>query len=230
MYSFFSSVMYVVSTNAAHATTLVPLTTEQIVDLSNTIVKGTVTEVWTEPDPVTHAVWTYAQVEVSSVLKGEKETNVVILEQPGGSFGQINTTVEGVARFSVGEEGYFFVEELDSGKNVTAGMFQGKYNIVLDPYSREEIVVRFSVHPNRKFDHRFIPLPSAKDMISVHAFEANIQTYVANGWDGTPIPGVSMEKLQKINTKPTDTSATLPNFNNANSNTNSDMNLGTNIK
>jgi hypothetical protein len=185
----------------AEATTMIPLSVEQMVDLSSTVVRGTVTNVWTEPDATTHSVWTYAQVEVEKVFKGEITTDILVLEQPGGVWGTTETVVEGVARFSIGEEGYFFVESLDSGRSVTAGMFQGKYNIVFDPYSRQEIAVRFPVHPNRDFDHRFIPLPPEKQRLSVNVFEDQITGFVQDGWDGTAIPGVSLEKLERINTK-----------------------------
>ena len=109
--------------------------------------------------------------------------------------------MESVARFSVGEEGYFFVEELASGRSVTAGMYQGKYNVIFDPYSRQELAVRFSVDPRRDFDHRFIPLPPKKNRVSTEDFEQTIEEAVDNGWDGQPIPGVSLEKLERINKK-----------------------------
>lgn len=184
---------------SAEATTMIPLTVEQMVDLSSTVVRGTVTEVWTEPDPTTKSVWTYAQVEVEKVFKGTVSTEVLVLEQPGGVWGTTETIVEGVARFSIGEEGYFFVESLDSGRSVTAGMFQGKYNVIFDPYSRQELALRFPVHPKRDFDHRFIPLPPEKQRVSVTLFESQIEQFVADGWDGQAIPGVSLEKLERIN-------------------------------
>lgn len=186
---------------SAEATTMVPLSVEQMVDLSSTVVRGKVTNVWTEPDTSTRSVWTYAQVEVEKVFKGETTTDILVLEQPGGVWGSSETIVEGVARFSVGEEGYFFVESLDSGRSVTAGMFQGKYNVIFDPYSRQELAVRFPVHPSRDFNHRFIPLPPEKQRMSVNVFEDQIEAFVQDGWDGTAIPGVSLEKLERINTK-----------------------------
>ena len=184
---------------SAEATTMVPLSMDQIVDLSSTVVRGKVTNVWTEPDSTTHTVWTYAQVEVEKVFKGNPTTDILVVEQPGGVWGTTETLVESVARFSVGEEGYFFVEELNSGRSVTAGMYQGKYNIIFDPYSRQELAVRFAVDPRRDYDHRFIPLPPKKNRVSVQDFELTIEESVSNGWDGQPIPGVSMEKLEKIN-------------------------------
>lgn len=184
----------------AEATTMIQLSLNQLVDASDTVVRGTVTEMWTEADPRTGTIWTHAQVDISSVLKGNPTQDVIILEQPGGQLGHHGTIVEGVARFSVGEEGYFFVEQLESDRNVTVGMFQGKYNVRLEPQSRQEIVVRFPVHPARDFDHRFIPFPEASQQVFVSAFEDAVLNRVETGWDGKAIPGTSLERLQIINT------------------------------
>jgi len=189
---------------SAEATTMVPLSIEQIVDISTTIVRGTVTEIWTEPDEETGTIWTHAQVEVEQVFKGSSNTSVIVIEQPGGVWGQTQTTVESVARFSIGEEGYFFVEELNNGRNVSSAMFQGKFNVILDPYSRQELAVRFPVDHNRAFDHRFIPLPPEHARLSASDFEKRIEQRLENGWDGQPIPGISNEKLQRINSQPTE--------------------------
>ena len=193
------SSLLMLNLQVAHATTMVPLSIEQITDISNVVVRGTVTEMWTEPDPKTKTIWTYAQIEVQEVFKGAQDTRLVIIEQPGGEFGERKTTVEGVARFSVGEEGYFFAEELQSGRLVSTGMFQGKFNIIFDPYSRKELALRFPVHPNRNFDHRFIPLPPKESRVSVDSFEQRIEERIQQGWDGQPIPGISLQKLEQTN-------------------------------
>jgi hypothetical protein len=187
-----------VSVPTAEATTIVPLTTDQLVDASDTVVRGTVTEVWTERDPDSGYVWTHAQVEVSNVLKGD-DTELLIIQQPGGEWAGSATTVAGTARFSVGEDAYFFVEHLESGRSVTTGMFQGKFNTQMDPYSRQLIVHRFPVSASTEFDHRFIPLPSEDQRVNSIDFEDHIMTRVESGWDGQPISGVSTEKLSRIN-------------------------------
>ena len=40
---------------SAEATTMVPLSIDQMVDLSSTVVRGKVTNVWTEPDAKTQS-------------------------------------------------------------------------------------------------------------------------------------------------------------------------------
>lgn len=179
----------------AQATSMVRLTQDQLVDAADVIVRGTVIEVWTEFDASGH-VWTHAQVDVARVLKGDPALGALVIEQPGGDWAGRVTTVDGAARFSVGEDAYFFVENLDSGRSVTVGMFQGKFNVVMDPYARENIVHRYAVHPNQPFDHRFLPLPDAEQRISTLDFEDTILARVADGWDGQPIPGIRPETLR----------------------------------
>ena len=188
--------------STAEATTMVPLSIEQIVDISSLIVRGTVTEVWTEPDEETGTIWTHAQVEIDQVFKGVPTTSVIVVQQPGGTYGETQTTVESVARFSIGEDGYFFVEELNNGRMVSSAMFQGKFNVILDPYTRNELALRFPVDHNKFFDHRFIPLPPESARVTTDEFEQRIEQRIQDGWDGKSIPGISNEKLQRINQKP----------------------------
>ncbi|MEL6348044.1 MAG: hypothetical protein AAFV53_33360 [Myxococcota bacterium] len=180
----------------ARATSLYKLSNAQLVDASELIVRGTVTEVWTEKDE--RGVWTHAQVEVQRVLKGDPSTELIVLEQMGGIWSSEATLVEGVARFDVGEEAYFFVEHLNSNRSVPVGMFQGKFNVLIDPYTREEIVHRYHVPVRMDYDHRFLPLPAEADRVEIYDFEDQIRERMLLGWDGNPIPGVSNEKLRRI--------------------------------
>lgn len=186
--------------NTASATTLIELSNAQLIDASDTIVRGTVTEVWTEHDDQTGYVWTHAQIEVSRVYKGDTTMDLVIIEQPGGSWANRTTTVSGVARFSVGEDGIFFIEQR-AERAMPVGMFQGKFNIQMDPYSQDWIVNRFPLPLGRDFDHRFIPLPAEADRVSLTDFEDQIADGVADDWNGTPVPGVSADRLRIINSR-----------------------------
>ena len=124
-------------------------------------------------------------------------TDILVVEQPGGTWGTTDTLVESVARFSVGEEGYFFVEELAPGRSVTAGMYQGKYNVIFDPYSRQELhSFDFQwIHDATSIIVLFLYLPRKIVFPQKTLFE--IEEAVDNGWDGQPIPGVSLEKLNE---------------------------------
>ena len=185
---------------ASQATTMVKLHTNQMVDASDTIVRGTITEVWTEED-AKGIVWTRAQLEVSEVYKGDKTQNAYVIDQMGGQFGGNTTTVAGRAQFSPGEEGVFFLEQFRSGRITTVGLSQGKFTLRLDPYSRELIVQRYASGTATGYDHRFIPLPAEKDRVFLVDLVDSIEKRVSAGWDGQPIPGASQERLERINRK-----------------------------
>ena len=182
----------------ANATSMVELSVDQLIDASEEIIKGTVVATWTERDSKTQMLWIHAQIEIEESFRGTAK-EILIIEQPGGTWGSTDLIVEGTARFSEGETGYFFVEHLASDRYVPVGMFQGKFNILMDPYSQNEIVHRYALHPSQKFDHRFIPLPTKENRVSTQSFEEQIWSGIENGWDGNPISGVSSEKLQRIN-------------------------------
>ncbi len=187
------------SSMPAHASVMVQLSTNQMVDASDSIVRGKILEVWTEEDE-RGVVWTRAQLEVTQVLKGDKSRKKYIIDQMGGTFGGNQSIVQGRTHFSTGEEGIFFLEDLKSGRTITVGLNQGKFTLRLDPYSRQTIVQRFSPPHGKTYDHRFIPLPSkAEEIVTLDDLVDSIETRLATGWDGKEIPGTSLERLTRIN-------------------------------
>ncbi len=187
-----------VSTAQVNATTMSPLTQDQMTDASDLVVRGIVTETWTERDDIGR-IWTRVQVEVNDTFKGDAVEGVLI-SQMGGVYANDYQPMHGAPVFDVGEEGYFFLEHLEGGYTGVVGWWQGKYTVRLDPDSGQEMLVRFVVSQDAWYDHRFIPHPDVADRIYVDDFEAGLKTRVATGWDGEPIPGTSLERLERVNT------------------------------
>jgi hypothetical protein len=179
----------------AAATTLVALSTEQLTDAADAIVKGTVDAVWTEMDD-DGKCWTRARVDVEKTIKGAPGPEVVV-SQIGGICGPLAARVESTARFSEGEEAYFFLEALN-GYTGVVGMVQGKFTLRMDPAARHEIVMRFTVPSDEPYDARFLPLPPADQRIAATDFERTVIARATQGWDGQPIAGTSMERLRAI--------------------------------
>ena len=182
----------------AQATTLTPLTVEQMTDASDLIVRGVITEIWTEMDDRGY-VWTRIQLEVTQDFKGESD-DAIVIDQLGGVHHNDYLVMPSAPRFSVGEEGVFFLEHLGNGRTTTVGMFQGKYTVRIDPDSGREMLVRYLVRQDLPYDHRFIPHPAAADRIFFDDVEQQVLDRVERGWDGEPIPGASAERLRRINT------------------------------
>lgn len=180
----------------AHATSLVPLTIEQMTDASDLVVRGVVTEVWAFEDDKGR-IWTRAQIEVTRVLKGDPTTQTAIVDQLGGVWNESVMLVSDATRFSVGEEAYFFLENLKSGHTVTVGMYQGKFTIQQAPHTGDERVLRYTIPQDRPYDHRFLPNNQPGEPAAT--LEDRVSDRVALGWDGQPIPGADSAKLHRIN-------------------------------
>jgi hypothetical protein len=183
----------------ASATSLAQLSTEQLTDAADAIVKGTVAGVWTALDDGGKC-WTHARVEVDKTFKGAPGSEVVV-SQMGGICGPLAGRVESTARFSEGEEAYFFLEEL-SGYTGVVGMVQGKFTVRMDPAARRDIVIRYTLPSDEPYDARFLPLPPADQRIAATDFEGTVTARVAQGWDGQPIPGSSLDRLRAVNERP----------------------------
>ena len=185
------------ASQTAGATSMVTLSAEQLVDASELIVRGQVTEVWTERDDK-NRIHTRAQVDVDAVLKGAAPNGALVVDTVGGTLGGIYTSVASIPRFSADEDVLLFLERARDGSWRTVGMVQGKYTVRLDPYTRTEIVQQAHVPYDKAYDHRFLPLPAEADRAYLADVEAQVERRVEQGWDGVPIPGVSSEHLRAI--------------------------------
>lgn len=184
----------------AAATTLAPLTVEQMTDAADLIVRGRVVSQWVMTSPA-NTVITRTLVEVSRVYKGAIQPGEALaVDSPGGNyFGQI-VDPGAAARFSEGEDVLLFLNRIYHGEGLTTvGMFLGKFSIRQNPLDGSEMPVRFTVPYARPFDARFIPHPPADERIRLDELEATVLHRVELGWDGQPIPGISQERLREIN-------------------------------
>ena len=183
------------------ATTVAPLSVEQVTDASDLIVRGEVEEMWVEPD-TSGRIYTRVLVRVTKVLKGTVEVDdYVTVESAGGTLDGQTMIVDGAPRYSVGEDTLLFLTDKPSrGVYGTVGLNLGKYTVRPDPRNGTPLVVQFHVRPEQTYDARFIPVPPVDQRVTLGTFESRVRARVAAGWDGKPIPGASLEHLRAINT------------------------------
>ena len=181
----------------AGATTIAPLTHEQITDAATYVVRGTVTSVWTEVDEGGR-VWTRAGVEVERTLKGPDQPDWLVVDAMGGTIGQTEQVVPSRAKFSEGEQTLLFLAEIDHGRRLTpVGMYLGKFTIRRAPQDARPHVVRFA--QSGDFDHRFLPHPPRSERLYLDDLLETVESRLQTGWDGKPIPGLSETELETIN-------------------------------
>lgn len=182
--------------SSASATTLAPLSTEQMVDASDAIVRGTVVDVWAVAER--GHINTHTRIAVSRVLKGRASSAVEVVT-PGGVLDSTLTEVQGAPRYGVGEDVLVLLAARADGTYLNVSLGAGKYTVKQNPADGSSMVVQFLVPYARDWDHRFIPSPALADRVSLTAMEARITDRVAAGWDGKPISGVSNDHLRAIN-------------------------------
>ena len=181
----------------ADATDFAPVSIEQMVDASNIVIRGTVQRVWAEKD-ANGKIWTRAEVSVTETFKGSV-SGTIIVDSLGGTHGDQHAGVWGMSRFSANEDTLIFVENLDNGRMSPFGMFNGKYTIRRAARDTQHHVMKWHGNPAEPFDHRFLPHPAPEKRVYLDDMVDRIEARVTAGWDGKPVPGVSMEKLRNIN-------------------------------
>lgn len=182
----------------ARATSLAELTVEQTTDASTYIVEGRVAEVWTELDERGY-VWTRARVSVSATHKGPDQPTTLVVDTHGGRFGEIETYVPSSAVFSVGEDVFLFLYKGETRLS-PVGMFQGKLTVRRAPGETRRHVMTWQASRSTEFDARFLPHPAPEDRVYLDDLRERVADRLDAGWDGQPIPGLSAERLQLLNT------------------------------
>lgn len=185
---------------SANATSVAPLSFEQMVDASDLIARGTVADVWATVGD--HGINTRVLVSVERTLKGTPNVNSagqVEVLVPGGELDGNYSLVAGAPRYGVGESVVLLLEARRDGSYLNVALGGGKYTVKQNPADGTDMVVQFAVPYDRAWDYRFLPNPPVADRVSLAALETRISDRVTLGWDGNPIVGTSLEHLRSIN-------------------------------
>lgn len=186
---------------AALATSVAPLTLDQMTDASDLVVRGTVESVVTEVEP-SGFIQTVAEVHVTDALKGNVAADdYVTVVTPGGVLDDgTKGEIEGAPRFAKDEDTVLFLWARKDGETYgTVALSLGKYTVRPNPKDGTPIVVQFTVPVDRVYDPRFLPTPAADKRVSLDSLEEKVRSRVDLGWDGQAIPGVSLTHLHAIN-------------------------------
>lgn len=201
MMAVFGLVAAATTPETARATTLAPLSHDQMVDASDLIVEGTVISTEAFADDAGR-VWTRATVKVERSLKGAVGTgSTVIVEAAGGMLDDGRMTAVHLApRYNADERVLLYLVSRRFGAAYgTVGMMMGKFTIKQNPADGSDMVVRFTVAYPHTYDARFIPNPASEARVSLVSMEAAVRDRVSEGWDGQPIAGVPAAHLREIN-------------------------------
>jgi hypothetical protein len=110
----------------ALAAQAVAASVEELARSSDLVVRGRVvstTARWSEG-----RIYTYAEIQVASTLRGKAQGRVTAVT-PGGVVDDLGQRVDGAATFTKGEEVVLFLGRPDGGRYRVSGLGQGKFAV-----------------------------------------------------------------------------------------------------
>ncbi len=125
------------------ATVLEPLRIEDLARLAPLVVIGEVNQVQAELNASKTKIYTRVLVTPSEVLKGSRDIGVVTIKTIGGKLADKVALIPGAPQFEPGERVLVFLEPRKDGDGYnTLGLYLGKFSVVKDPQSGEDILFR----------------------------------------------------------------------------------------
>ena len=113
----------------AEATIVEALTLSRALELCSDVVTGQVVDSHSLMES-NGVIYTETSVRVDEALHGPGAPDgIVVVRELGGVVGSIGMTVEGVARFELGERVLLFLEPAGESARRTVGLYQGAYTL-----------------------------------------------------------------------------------------------------
>jgi len=166
---------------AAHATTVAPLSFEQLVNASQSVVYGRVADVraqWTADRRFIESVVT---VEILRGMKGNAGESIAFTV-PGGQVGRYLNVIPGAPSFAPGDLAVFFLTAQGPRLPVTTGLTQGIYRVQRDLSSGEMLVVP----PVIDVAGRVVRGDVRRKPVSLSAFEGTVRAVALRQAQGHP--------------------------------------------
>jgi hypothetical protein len=129
-------------TTSALATVVVPVPPEEMAEDADAVITGHVTRIESHWDAGQAQVFTTIAIAVDDVLKGTVDDPEIEVVQPGGMVGGLGSWLYGSPQFEVGERVLVFLTEQPDGSVRVTHLYLGKYSIVGDIETGEELAVR----------------------------------------------------------------------------------------
>ena len=128
--------------DGARASTFTIPTDDDLIIGARAIVRGRVLSVSCRLDDQTGRVFTYVRLRVREVLKGQVSHHEIVLKEEGGQAGNRGSIVFGTPGFENGDKVLLYLDTWRDGSLRVYQMFLGKFSIIDDPATGEQLVVR----------------------------------------------------------------------------------------
>lgn len=116
----------------AHGTTFVMMDEPTLMASSDLVITGTVSSITSAASGSTGPIYTYVQVEVERLIKGQVDSDTIVAREPGGSVGDRRQWIFGAPEFWVGERTLLFLSRNPDGTVQTNSLAMGKFTLALD--------------------------------------------------------------------------------------------------
>jgi hypothetical protein len=128
------ALLMILLVTAASATTVKPLTIEQLTAEASVVVEGQAAESWSTWNTQHSLIYTFTRVRVTKALKGQP-ADTVLLKQVGGSANGYTQHVAGVNPMKSGDTSVLFLRPsgANDGTMVIVGLMQGNFRIQREP-------------------------------------------------------------------------------------------------
>jgi hypothetical protein len=115
----------------ALATTVVPMSVDELTANASNIIEGRAVKTWSAWDTNHRILLTYTTFAVTKSLKGDA-TKEVTVQQLGGTDGVLTQKVSGVRHFQVGETTLLFLRPGDTAASplLVVGLMQGNFRVM----------------------------------------------------------------------------------------------------
>jgi len=116
----------------AGGTTFVMMDEPTLMESSDVVVVGTVTAITSATQGPTDPIYTYVQVQVERIVKGQGVGATIVVREPGGVVGDRRQWVFGAPEFWVGERSLLFLSRNPDGSLQTNSLGMGKFALAVD--------------------------------------------------------------------------------------------------
>ena len=137
---------------AANATTIVPMSVEELTHAASQVVEAHALRSWCSWNAQHTLIYTYTAFQVSRRLKGQAAETVTV-KQPGGSADGYTQKVSGVRQFQTGEDALLFLRpsQASDGTLVVVGLMQGNFQMAHT--AAGETIVSNGISEADQYDH-----------------------------------------------------------------------------
>ena len=116
----------------ARSTTFVLMDEQTLMQSSDVVATGTVTSITSATADLAGTIYTYITVQPERIIKGQIESDALVIREPGGSVGDRRQWTFGAPEFWVGERTLLFLTRSSDGTLQTTSLAMGKFTLAVD--------------------------------------------------------------------------------------------------